>query len=178
MSASYGTVPPRYRLPAATHVGPVSLQVSDLQQSIAYYRAVIGLQVLASGGARATLGAGTQPLVELVERAGAHAVPQHGRLGLYHFAILVPDRAALAHFVTHLIDAGTRVASADHSVSEALYLWDPNGLGIEVYADRERAAWQSRGGELYMTTEPLNLRSLLREAPDSPWQGLPSGTTM
>jgi len=119
-----------------------------------------------------------RPLVELHERRGTHPVPQHARLGLYHFAILVPDRAALGHFVAHLAAVGARAASADHAVSEAMYLWDPDGLGIEVYADRPREAWRWRGRELQMTTEPLNLRSLVGAAPASPWQGLPGGTTI
>lgn len=175
----YGAPPPEYRLPASTHVGTVRLQVSDLQRSLEYYREIIGLPVLSSSGAAARLGpSASRPLVELHEGRGLHPVPQHGRLGLYHFAILVPSRAALGHFVAHLAETGVHPASADHAVSEAIYLWDPDGLGIEVYADRPRAAWRSHGRELDMTTEPLNLRSLIREAPASPWRGLPDGTTI
>src|SRR3954451_6561208 len=173
----YGIPPPGYRLPPSTSVGAVRLQVSDLQRSVEYYREIIGLQVLSSYGASAQLGTGSsRTLLELRERRGAHPVPQHGRLGLYHFAIVVPDRAALGHFVTHLGQIGAHAASADHAVSEALYLWDPDGLGIEVYVDRPRSEWRWRDRELYMTTEPLNLRGLMREAPTSPWSGLPAGT--
>ena len=175
----YGIPPPDYRLPAATRVGAVRLQVSDLQRSVEYYREIIGLQVLSSSGAAARLGPSpSQPLLELQERRGAHPVPQHGRLGLYHFAIVVPDRAALGRFVAHLGQIGAHAASADHAVSEAMYLWDPDGLGIEVYADRPRAEWRWRGRELYMTTEPLNLRGLIRDALATPWSGLPDGTTI
>jgi catechol 2,3-dioxygenase len=175
----YGTPPPDYRLPAAARVGTVRLQVSDLQRSVEYYREIIGLQVLSWGGEVARLGpSASRPLVELHERRGAHPVPQHGRLGLYHFAIVVPDRAALGHFVERLAGRGERAASADHAVSEAIYLWDPDGLGIEVYADRPREEWRSRGRELYMTTEPLDVRSLMRAAPASPWNGLPDRTTI
>jgi catechol 2,3-dioxygenase len=174
----YGIPPPDYRLPASTRVGTVRLQVSDLQRSVEYYREIIGLAVQSSSGAMARLGPdGARPLLELHERRGAHPVPQHGRLGLYHFAMVVPDRAALGGFVAHLAEIGVRAASADHAVSEAIYLWDPDGLGIEVYADRARAEWRWQDRELYMTTEPLNLRSLMRAA-TAPWSGLPAGTTI
>jgi catechol 2,3-dioxygenase len=179
ISSSFGIAPPDYRLPPAAHVGTIRLQVSHLERSVEYYRDIIGLEVLSSGRARAALGVReSRPLLELRERPGAHAVPQHGRLGLYHFAILLPDRAALGRFVAHLMATDAQAASADHAVSEAMYLWDPDGLGIEVYADRPRSMWRSRNGELYMTTEPLNLRSLIREAADSPWNGLPPGTAI
>jgi catechol 2,3-dioxygenase len=175
----YGTPPPGYRLPAATRVGAVRLQVSDLQRSVEYYREIIGLQVLSSSAGTARLGpSASRAILELRERRDAHPVPRHGRLGLYHFAILVPDRAALGRFVAHLVEVGTHAASADHAVSEAIYLWDPDGLGIEVYADRPRAEWRWRGGELYMTTAPLDLRGLIRAASASPWNGLPDGTAI
>jgi catechol 2,3-dioxygenase len=175
----YGTPPPAYRLPAAARVGAVRLQVSDLQRSVEYYREIIGLPVLSSDGGTARLGpSASRPLLELHERRGVHPVPQHGRLGLYHFAILVPDRATLGRFVAHLAETGAHAASADHAVSEAMYLWDPDGLGIEVYADRPRSEWRQRGRELYMTTEPLDLRGLIRAAPSAPWNGLPEGTTI
>jgi catechol 2,3-dioxygenase len=175
----YGTPPPDYRLPASTRVGTVRLQVSDLQRSVEYYREIVGLPVQASNGGVAQLGpAASRPLLELHERRGAHPVPQHGRLGLYHFAIVVPDRASLAGFVAHLANTGVRAASADHAVSEAIYLWDPDGLGIEVYADRPRAEWRWRDRELFMTTEPLNLRSLIGAAPAAKWSGLPAGTAI
>src|SRR5689334_8976940 len=103
----YGVPPPDYRLPAATRVGTVRLQVSDLQRSVEYYREMVGLQVLSSSGAAARLGAaGSRAILDLHERRGAHPVPQHGRLGLYHFAILVPDRAALGRFAAHLVEMG------------------------------------------------------------------------
>jgi len=175
----YGTPPPDYRLPSATRVGTVRLQVSDLARSVEYYREIIGLPLQSSSGGSAQLGpSGSRALVELHERRGAHPLPQHARLGLYHFAIVVPDRAALGHFIAHLSAIGGHVARADHAVSEAMYLWDPDGLGIEVYADRPRAEWRWRGRELHMTTEPLDVRSLVRAAPETPWERLPDGTTI
>jgi catechol 2,3-dioxygenase len=180
MPGEYGVRPPGYHLPDATRVGRVRLQVSDLDRSIEYYRSVIGLEVIRRDADNAALGSNPTEtvLVELRERRGARPVPPHGRFGLYHFALLVPDRLALGRFVTHLADVDARVASADHLVSEALYLWDPDGLGIEVYADRPRSNWQVHGNELVMTTEPLDLRALIRAAHGSAWNGLAQGTVM
>src|SRR6186713_2981537 len=128
---SYGLAPPNYRLPDAAHIGPVHLQVSDLARSIAYYENVLGMRVLRQLGGDATLGAdvGDRPLIHLRERAGARPVPRAGRFGLYHFAILLPDRAALGRFLAHLPSVAEPAGLADHFVSEAVYLSDPDGLG-------------------------------------------------
>jgi catechol 2,3-dioxygenase len=106
-------------------------------------------------------------------------VPRGGLFGLYHFAILLPSRPALGQFVRHLARQRVQFGAADHLVSEALYLWDPDGLGIEVYADRPRTRWQANGRELRMTTERLDLQNLAESAADVPdWSTMPSGTTM
>jgi len=180
VTPEYGIRPPGYRLPDETRVGRVSLQVSDLSRSVDYYEQVIGLRVTTRNGRTAALAASHSrvPLVELHERHGARPVPRHGRLGLYHFALLVPTRADLARFVLHLVDHRVKVASADHRVSEALYLWDPDGLGIEVYADRPHAEWQANGRELVMTTEPLDVEQLVSRVDDGPWTGLASDTVV
>ena len=179
-SARLGIAPPAYRLPDAAHVGAVDLQVSDLERSLTYYQQVLGLQVLAREGPRAVLGASgsSRPLLRLHERPGARRVPSAGRIGLYHFAILLPDRASLGRFVAHLAEIGARAGAADHLVSEALYLHDPDGLGIEVYADRPRDTWQADGGELRMATLPLDVASLVEAAKAERWSGMPAGTTM
>jgi catechol 2,3-dioxygenase len=179
-NAEYGIRPPSYRLPDATRVGAVHLQVSDLARSLAYYTGVLGFRVLSQGDTSAQLGAqdDAEPLVSLHQRHGARPVPRRGLLGLYHFAVLLPDRAALGRFVMHLAEIGAEAGSADHLVSEALYLRDPDGLGIEVYADRPRSAWQLRGLELAMTTEPLDLRDLVRAAGERQWAGMPAGTSI
>ena len=176
----YGIAPPDYRLPEATHVGAVRLQVADLDRSLDYYTSVLGLRVLHASTTQAALAAdaATQPLVTLHAQPGAKPVPPRGRLGLFHFAILVPDRATLGRFVAHLGGRGVRAGSADHAVSEAIYLTDPDGLGIEVYADRPRSAWRTSGQELFMTTEPLDLRELVLAGGEGPWTGMPAGTTM
>jgi catechol 2,3-dioxygenase len=182
MAPEYGIRAPGYRLPDATRVGRVRLQVSDLGRSVAYYTDVVGLTVVQRDAASASLGAGgsDRVLVELHERRGVRPMPLQARFGLYHFALLVPDRADLGRFLAHLSEMDVRVASADHLVSEALYLWDADGLGIEVYADRPRSSWRVRENEVAMTTEPLDLRSLLRAAQEGrsklSWNGLPAGT--
>jgi catechol 2,3-dioxygenase len=182
----YGLAPPGYRLPDATRLGRVRLQVSDLDRSLEYYTTVLGFRVLAresqgaEGGRSARLGAHGEEatLVELVERVGASPVPHHGRLGLYHFAILLPARAALGRFLRHLGEHGVRAGMSDHLVSEALYLTDPDGLGIEVYADRPRAEWRHEARQLLMATDPLNVPDVLRAAGSATWTGMPSGTVI
>jgi catechol 2,3-dioxygenase len=180
MGREYGVRPPGYRLPDRARVGHVRLQVSDLARSLDYYQQVMGLRAMRREHGSAALAAndGDVPIIELYERPGTRPVAPHGRLGLYHFALLVPERADLANFVSHLADLKVRVASADHRVSEALYLWDPDGLGIEVYADRPRTEWEVRGRELAMGTEPLDLRGLIRSAQGRRWNGLPRGTVI
>lgn len=176
---THGIVPPGYRLPADTHPGAVHLQVADLDRSLEYYRSVLGMHLVERAAGHARLGAAgsREPLVELRERPGARPVPPRGRIGLYHFAILLPDRPALGAFVRHLAELGIPAGMSDHAVSEAVYLSDPDGLGIEVYADRPRSSWRTRGDELFMTTEPLDVAALLAAAP-LPWVGLPAGTVI
>ena len=180
MTLDYGIAPPGYRLPDATRLGAVRLQVADLGRSLDYYQRVLGVRLLDRTTGQAALGAEgeEQPLVVLHERPGVRPVPRSGLLGLYHFAILLPDRQALGRFVAHLGTRGEHAGSADHAVSEALYLTDPDGLGIEVYADRPRSEWQHDNRQLYMTTDRLDIRSLLAAAGERSWTGMPSGTTM
>ena len=174
-----GIRPTGYRLPDEASVGCVRLQVSDLGASLPYYTRVLGFSVLSRQETVAALGpAGGPVLIELHERKGVRPVPRRGLLGLYHFAILLPDRAALGRFVAHIAELGVYAGSADHLVSEALYLSDPDGLGIEVYADRPRSQWTLHGREIGMATEPLDLRALVRAAGGEPWSGMPAGTTI
>lgn len=167
-------------LPAATRPQTVRLQVSDLQRSLHWYTATLGCRVLDVDDDTAVLGVAGDPptpLILLAARPGTRAIAPHARLGLYHFAILLPSRAALGGFVRRLAALDLRVASADHLVSEALYLTDPDGLGVEVYADRPRDSWTWSGGHVLMTVDRLDLRDLARAATD-PWDGLPAGTTL
>jgi catechol 2,3-dioxygenase len=170
--------PPGYRLPGDIRLGPVLLQTADLARSVDYYERVLGLRTLDRSAGLATLGAQDDPtpLVRLKERAGARPVPRRGRLGLYHFAVLLPDRASLGRFAGHLASLGEYAGMADHLVSEAFYLTDPDGLGIEVYADRPRETWSVAGGKLAMATDPVDLQSLGKAAGGVPWKGAPPGT--
>jgi catechol 2,3-dioxygenase len=187
-----GIRPDGYRLPDAARIGAVRLQVADLARSLGYYTTVLGFRVLSRTGSVAVLGphgsailvvdtdpqGPRRPLIELHERRGVRPVPPRGLLGLYHFAILLPDRESLGRFVTHLGEVGAYAGSADHAVSEALYLSDPDGLGIEVYADRPCSQWRANGREIAMTTEPLDLGALVRAAAGQPWVGMPAGTVI
>lgn len=165
-----------------TELGVVALTVANLAGSLDFYREVMGFNLLnldeASG--HATLGAGATPVLVLQEQAGAPAPPANAT-GLYHFAVLVPTRADLARWLLHLVESGYPLGGAsDHLVSEALYLSDPEGNGIEVYRDRPRDEWPRRDGIVQMATDPLDLGALLAEAKadPQPWDGLPEGTRL
>jgi catechol 2,3-dioxygenase len=164
---------------AATTLGAVHLTVSDLPASLAYYRETIGLDVLSNDGGVARLGSGGRELLVLVEEVGAR--PAHGYTGLYHFALLLPERADLARWLAHAArDRVPLVGLSDHFVSEAIYLSDPDGHGIEIYWDRPREGWQGLVAER-LTTLPLDVASLLGELRDpesEPFDGLPGGTVM
>ena len=153
--------------------------VSDLGRSVDYYRVAVGLEVLERGADRASLGTGGGELLVLVEEPGARSA--RGYSGLYHFALLVPERSQLAAWLAHAARDGVPlVGLSDHDVSEALYLADPDGHGIEIYRDRPRATWEGHVGER-LTTMPLDVDSLLGELDDpasAPFEGLPDGTTM
>lgn len=177
-AAEVGIPAPGYRLPAATRLGPVRLQVASAERSVRYYERVLGLQAVdAGGGVTALAAADGGVLVELVERAGANPVPRRGRLGLYHFALLLPDRPSLGSFLAHLGSQGERPGMSNHAVSEAVYLSDPDGLGIEVYVDRPRGEWRVVGREIHMVTEPLDAGEVLAQAGPA-WTRMPAGSTV
>lgn len=171
--------PAHGEISAATRVGAVHLTVSDLARSLDYYERVIGLHVNERGGARATLGVGAEDLLVLIDQPGAR--PVRGYCGLYHFALLLPSRGDLASWLAHAArDRVPLVGMSDHFVSEAIYLSDPDGHGIEIYWDRPREVWEGRVAER-MTTLPLDTSSLLGELLDpasDTFDGLPAGTTM
>jgi catechol 2,3-dioxygenase len=176
----YGLPPKGYRLPDETHLGAVRLQVSDLERSVRWYKEVLGLDVLARDGESATLAVKgeTRALIELREKKGIRPVPRRGLLGLYHYAILLPDRLALGRFIGHLAKLGMHAGMSDHFVSEAVYIDDPDGLGIEIYSDRPRSAWTHENRQLTMASLPLDGRALVAAAGAEPWTGLPSGTVI
>jgi len=166
------------KLPDATSVGPVSLTVADLDAASGFYQRVIGLGHLGDDAAGTVrLGAGDTTLVELIGERDAPPRPR-ATTGLFHLAILVPDRAALAAAMRRVGGSGWRFTGAsDHLVSEALYLNDPEGNGVEIYRDRPREEWDYRDGQLQMDTLPLDLASLLAVEGGDP-ERMPAPTTI
>ncbi len=177
---AYGLRPAGYRLPDATNIRAVTLQVSDLKRSRDFYEHTLGFRPITVESGTVRLGAanGSAPLVTLIEnRAGARRTPKN-TLGLYHVAILLPTRGDLGRLLKHLERTGVRAGAGDHLVSEALYLQDPDNLGIEVYADRPRSSWRRRNAELVMATDPVDVAALMAAAGTEPWTGIPDGTTI
>jgi catechol 2,3-dioxygenase len=166
------------QLPANTYMGRVALSVADLGRSVSFYRNLIGLTLIESDGKTAVLGTPERELLHLYEQPGAR--PTKGTTGLYHFAILLPTRRDLAKTLNHLIDTDTRLdGAADHNVSEALYLTDPDGHGIEIYRDRPRSQWEYRQGQLKMGTDPFDVNGVLAELNTTPeFAGLDAKTVM
>ena len=161
----------KYRIPAATDVGHVHLKVSNLDRALAFWRDTLGFDLvqrlgdqaafLSAGGYHHHIGLNTW------ESRGGHA-PGPGTTGLYHVAIRYPTRRDLGAAVKRVIEAGVDLqGAADHGVSEAVYLADPDGNGVELYRDRPREEWpREKDGSLAMVTEPLDLRALVRESGD------------
>ena len=162
-----------------TRLGAVHLTVSDLGRSVDYDEREIGLVVREREAGRAALGTGGEDLLVLVEEPGAK--PADGFSGLYHFALLVPERADLARWLAHAArDRVQLVGLSDHFVSEALYLRDPDHHGIEIYADRPRELWEGQVWQR-MTSLPLDtdaLLSVLDDPASAPFDGLAPGTVM
>ena len=166
-------------LPADARLGAIRLRVGDVERLTRFYEQAIGLQVVEDGPVTA-LGVDGQALVELEAAPDAPPRPLH-TTGLFHLAILVPSRADLALALRRVAAAGWRLSGAsDHLVSEALYLSDPEGNGIELYRDRPRDEWPAVGGVLQMDTLPLDLGSLLSEVDEANGDdaGMPAGTTL
>jgi catechol 2,3-dioxygenase len=163
---------------AATRMGPVELVVADLDRTLEYWQGVVGLRVLSRDNGRASVGADRE-LVRFVAEPGAQ--PDHGHTGLYHVALLLPDRPSLARWLAHASRERTEFQGlSDHAVSEAVYLRDPDRHGIEIYADRPRELWEGQVLQ-QMTTMPLDVQNLFGELADpdaEPFEGLPEGTTM
>lgn len=169
-------------LPDATTLGPAHLIVSDLKRSVAFYTETLGFTQSSSpaapGEASLTIGDDPTPVLRLTELQGARRKPAHAT-GLYHVAILTPSRLDLARSLYHLAETRYPLQGAsDHLVSEALYLADPDGNGLEIYRDRPRSEWPHDGDQLLMDTIGLDLGALLEEAAADPrpWTGLAAGT--
>ena len=167
-------------LPDATRIASVALQVGDLERSVWFYTVVIGLRPISATDGQAALGVAGTTLVELHELPGATPVVVLAT-GMYHLAILVGSRVELGRSLARLV--GRRYAlggASDHLVSEALYLSDPDGNGIEIYRDRPRADWPMLDGRPKIDTLPLDLRALLDDARTAtrPWTGLADDATL
>jgi catechol 2,3-dioxygenase len=171
-----------FRLPDSTRIGYVHLRVSDLKQSLAFYRDLLGFKKVKRLDTTVHLSASDEqsPIVMLTEESSARPRPPHSA-GLFHAAFILPDRKELAKMFKRLYDHQWPFEGfADHGVSEALYLADPDGNGIEIYADRPRAQWPRRHGELQMGTSELDLKSLFSELRENgeAWTGIHPNTTI
>ena len=166
---------------ARTHCGAVGLTVADLGRSLRFYTAALGLAELRRDGGEAVLGAGSRPLLVLTERPGALPWMVDQMTGLYHFAILAPNRPALGGWLRHYFGQPyPPPGQGDHRVSEALYLRDPDGHGIEVYADRPRDTWKWVDGRVQMGGGPVDVRGMVAEFEQAgeAWRGMPEGTVV
>jgi catechol 2,3-dioxygenase len=166
-------------IPADTTVGAVHLSVADLDRSVTFYERAVGLRVREREDGRAALGAGDADLLVLREQPGAR--PARRASGLFHFALLLPERVDLARWLLHAARSRVPLTGAsDHFVSEALYLRDPDEHGIEIYWDRPRASWEGQVRER-LTSDPLDTDDLLATLGDleqDPGAALPSATVM
>jgi catechol 2,3-dioxygenase len=176
--ASGDTAASSAQLHPATQLGAVHLTVSNLDRAQGFYQDVLGFQVQEQASDTAHLGTGRAPLLVLTEVPGARHVAN--RSGLYHFAVLTPSRLALARSLRRMIEAGVSIGGGDHLVSEAIYLSDPDGNGIEVYRDRPRSTWKYEHGHIKMDTLPLDYRGILAEldGDQSTWTGLDPATVL
>lgn len=159
-------------------IGRVTLNVHDVARVADFYHTTVGLELLAADQASATLGAGSTVLLEL---HGDPALPARspGDAGLFHTAFLLPTRADLSRWIAHARRQGLRLeGAADHLVSEAVYLSDPEGNGIEIYADRPRSEWRYTNGMVEMANKPLDFDGLLAGTGDQTWRGLPKESTI
>lgn len=148
---------------APVSVNTVTLLVSNRQRVENFYRDVVGLNQISSDAEKVTLGQSDKPLLHLCEDAAARSRPEEA--GLFHTAFLLPQRSDLGSWLKHATQCGVKLDGAsDHLVSEALYLQDPEGNGIEMYVDRDRSEWQYSGDEIVMDTKPLDIDSIVSSA--------------
>jgi catechol 2,3-dioxygenase len=166
-------------LPAATRIGTTTIRVADARQSLAFYRDIIGLDVIEQRKDRITLGAGGKAFLFLEVRPGTRPRIEE-TTGLYHFAILVPDRASLGGVLVRIGQSRIHLGASDHLVSEALYIWDPDNNGVEVYADRPRESWIWENGFVKMATLPADVRDIATVglAAGTEKKPVPAGTRM
>lgn len=164
-----------FHSPPAVFVRHVQIKTTDLGRSLAFYRDILGFRLLEQDERTALLTAdGKTSLVSLVQPDDVITKPP-GTVGLYHLALLLPNRSDLAALVTHLSAQGVRFGASNHLVSEAIYFQDPDGIGIEVYTDTDPTTWKWSNAGVAMDTLPLDFDSLL-DASQGPWHGFPQDT--
>ncbi|BCP54644.1 glyoxalase/bleomycin resistance protein/dioxygenase [Kaistia sp. 32K] len=165
-----------FALTRPIHVAEVGLRAHDVEKLAEYYRALLGLETLAGPAGTATLGAGGVPFLVIEPASRGAPADDTRQAGLFHTAFLMPSRADLARWILHASETRVPVdGTADHLVSEAIYLTDPEGNGIEVYADRPAEAWAWDGDTIRMATDPLDVNAIVGElnSPADRWQGAP-----
>lgn len=163
-----------YALTTPWHVGAVTLTVRDLPTVADWYRRILGFETLRSDSGEVVLGAGGKALLVLQHDAAAKPAT-HREAGLFHTAFLLPTRADLGRWLLHASEQQFQIQGAsDHLVSEAIYLGDPEGNGVEIYCDRPQQSWNWQGGKVVMATERLDLRAVANSAGTSRWQGAPA----
>lgn len=160
------------------YIRDITLNISDLQRSLAFYTDFLGFHILEQEERKAVLTAdGKSPIIILQQPDGV-SPKEAGRSGLYHFAILLPSRADLGEMLIHLVKNNYPLGAADHLVSEALYLNDPDGNGIEIYHDRQAEEWTWQNNYVHMTTDSLDGEGVMKAANGKQWSGMPANTVM
>lgn len=161
----------------AMYIEHLHLKVANIEQSLNFYQDVLGFRVLEQKANQAQLSAGGMKSLITIEQFENSTPLNPTNTGLFHMAFLVPSRIDLAKVMRHLIDVRYPLQGAsDHLVSEALYLADPDGNGIEIYADRDAREWNWQQGQVEMLTLPLNADDLLNEVVENGWEGMPEDT--
>lgn len=166
---------PTFQISAAAHIGRVALKVANLEKMTRFYQEVIGLQILSQNASQSTLGVGDMVLLELHKIQAP--LPVTPKTGLYHVALLLPSRKDLGNALRHYLQVDAPlIGASDHGYSEALYLNDPEGNGIEVYHDKPQSEWDIRAdGEIVGVTLEMNAEAVVA-AGDTTWDGFPIGT--
>ncbi|MCR6097901.1 VOC family protein [Salipaludibacillus agaradhaerens] len=164
---------------SATFISHVHLKVRDLATSMSFYRDILGLSIFSESVTTVSFTGNKKTPFLTIEQAGEYVPRPPRTTGLYHVALLLPSRADLGSFLKHMLDHDYPLQGAsDHLVSEAIYMADPDGNGVEVYRDRPSEEWIWQNGRVTMTTDPLNAEAVLDAGKYLPWAGMPSGTVM
>lgn len=168
----------KFHQPPHIYSGEVHLKVTDLDKLTSFYTEIIGFNVLGKGDHQVVLTADGQTPLLVLEQPESIVPKEPRRTGLYHLALLLPTRSDLGKAIKHFSRNQIPLGASDHQVSEALYLSDPDGNGIEIYCDRDPETWNWNDDLVAMSTDPLDARAVVEESGNEEWTGLPSGTVM